>query len=59
MTINFEQLLLSGIIAGITGGITVIFTSMAGYIVMRYFPKLWARVESGIKNWTMKAENKE
>ena len=49
MEINLAQLILSGIISGITAGITAIFTTSTGFFVMRYLPKAWDKIETGVK----------
>jgi hypothetical protein len=56
MEINLSQVIFSGIVSGITAGITAIFTTIAGFFVMRYFPKAWEKIEGGVKA-TLNREN--
>ncbi len=58
MEINWSQLCLTALTAGISGGVVSTFTTIGAVLVMRYFPKLLDRVENKVKNG-VKPENKK
>jgi hypothetical protein len=58
MEINWSQLLLTALTAGISGGVVSAFTTIGAVLVMRYFPKILDRVESKVKNGTKPEEKK-